>query len=410
MKHAFSFGGLGLRIAALGVAQIINWGALYYTLALIGPKIIAETGWSEGFVYSGFAIATLLIGAVGPLSGRLVDRHGGRSVMICGTLVSACGMVILSQADTPFLFLFAWAVMGLGMSACLYDSSFASLAQLAGPTTRRAISGLTLVAGFSSTVTWPITSALLKQTDWRGVCLFDAMVMLCVSGPLIFFALRKPYPPLAAKPATDLDEDNKRTKPTNGTALVPKDKTLKAMILFALIFTTQGFVLNAMSIHVLSLFETLGMSAGAAMFAGTLIGPSQVAARFIELLFGRNLSVMALGLVTMALFPIALTIPLILPPTIATACIYGLVYGASAGLSTIARGVMPYELFGADGYGRRLGLLAAPALLAKAFAPATIALIAEAQGPVGALSTCIAIALIALLATIALDRTVRSTH
>ncbi|NBU13956.1 MAG: MFS transporter, partial [Alphaproteobacteria bacterium] len=117
MKHAFSFGGLGLRIAALGVAQIINWGALYYTLALIGPKIISETGWSEGFVYSGFAIATLLIGAVGPFSGRLVDRHGGWPVMICGTLIAASGMVILSQADNPFLFLIAWAVMGLGMSA-----------------------------------------------------------------------------------------------------------------------------------------------------------------------------------------------------------------------------------------------------------------------------------------------------
>ncbi|MEI6573886.1 MAG: MFS transporter [Alphaproteobacteria bacterium] len=410
MKHAFSFGGLGLRIAALGVAQIINWGALYYTLALIGPKIITETGWSEGFVYSGFAIATLLIGAVGPLSGRLVDRHGGRSVMICGTLIAASGMVILSQADNTFLFLVAWAVMGLGMSACLYDSSFASLAQLAGPTTRRAISGLTLVAGFSSTVTWPITSALLVHTNWRGVCLFDAIIMLCVSGPLIFFALRKPYPPLATISATDLDEDSERAKATSGKALVPKDKMLKAMILFALTFTTQGFVLNAMSIHVLSLFETLGMSAGAAMIAGTLIGPSQVAARFIELLFGRSLSVMGLGLVTMALFPVALAIPLILPPTIATACIYGLVYGASAGLSTIARGVMPYELFGAERYGRRLGLLAAPALLAKAFAPATIALIAEAKGPVTALSTCIAIALIALLATIALDRTVRSTR
>jgi hypothetical protein len=71
---------------------------------------------------------------------------------------------------------------------------------------------------------------------------------------------------------------------------------------------------------------------------------------------------------------------------------------------------MPYELFGAEGYGRRLGLLAAPALLAKAFAPATIALIAEAKGTVIALSTCIAIALVALLATIALDRAVRSTR
>ena len=410
MKQSFTFGGLGLRIAALGIAQIINWGALYYTLALIGPKIINETGWSEGFVYSGFAIATLLMGAFGPVSGRLVDRHSGLPVMITGTLIAAGGMALLSRADNPALFLAAWGVMGLGMSACLYDSSFASLAQLSGPMTRRAISGLTLVAGFSSTVTWPITSALLMQTDWRGICVFDAIIMLCVSGPLIFFALRKPYPPLDTVPVAELNDNDELTKKISGTALVPKDKMLKAMILFALIFTTQGFVLNAMSIHVLSLFETLGMSAVAAMIAGTLIGPSQVAARLIELLFGRNLSVMGLGLVTMALFPLALAIPLIMPPTIATACVYGLVYGASAGLSTIARGVMPYELFGADGYGRRLGFLSAPALLAKAFAPASIALIAQAQGPVIALSTCIAIALIALLATIALDRTVRSAR
>ncbi len=408
MKHAFSFGGLGPRIAALGVAQIINWGALYYTLALIGPKILAETGWSDGFVYSGFAIATLLMGVFGPLSGRLVDRHGGLPVMLTGTLISASGMVILSQSTSVVLFSIAWGVMGLGMSACLYDSSFASLAQLSGSATRRAISGLTLVAGFSSTVTWPITSILLTQMDWRGICLFDAAVMLCISGPLIFYALRKPYPSLVASTPINASDEADLTKIISGTAQVSKDKLVKAMILFALIFSAQGFVLNAMSIHVLSLFETLGMSVGAAMLAGTLIGPSQVAARFIELLFGRNLSVMGLGLVTMGLFPVALAIPLLLPPTLATACIFGLIYGASAGLSTIARGVMPYELFGAEGYGRRLGLLSAPALVAKAFAPATIAMVTDAKGPVVALSTCIAIALIALLATIALDRSVRS--
>ena len=165
-----------------------------------------------------------------------------------------------------------------------------------------------------------------------------------------------------------------------------------------------------MSIHVLSLFETLGMSAGAAMLAGALIGPSQVAARLIELMFGRALSVMGLGLITMGLFPVALTIPLILPPTLVTAFIFGLVYGASAGLSTIARGVMPYELFGAEGYGRRLGFLSAPALLAKAFAPATIAIVIDAKGPVVALICCVAIAILALSATYALDRTVRASR
>ncbi|MBM3637569.1 MAG: MFS transporter, partial [Alphaproteobacteria bacterium] len=79
-----------------------------------------------------------------------------------------------------------------------------------------------------------------------------------------------------------------------GVAQVSKDNLLKAMILFALIFAAQGFVVNAMAIHVLSLFETLGMSAGAAMLAGALIGPSQVAALLIELFFGRTISAMGL--------------------------------------------------------------------------------------------------------------------
>lgn len=410
MKAIFSFHGLGPRITALGVAQIINWGALYYTLALIGPKIIAETDWSEGFVYSGFAIATLLMGVFGPLSGRFVDRHGGLPVMLVGTLISASGMIILSLAHQTYMYLLAWGVMGLGMSACLYDSSFASLTHLAGPTTRRAISGLTLVAGFSSTFTWPITSSLLSYTDWRGICFIDAAVMICVSGPLIVFALRKPYPLLTSITDNDLRDDETDLPVITGVAQVSKDKMLKAMIFFALIFAAQGFVLNAMSIHVLSLFETLGMSAGAAMLAGALIGPSQVAARLIELMFGRALSVMGLGLITMGLFPVALTIPLILPPTLVTAFIFGLVYGASAGLSTIARGVMPYELFGAEGYGRRLGFLSAPALLAKAFAPATIAIVIDAKGPVVALICCVAIAILALSATYALDRTVRASR
>lgn len=410
MKPIYSFHGLGPRITALGIAQIINWGVLYYTLALIGPKIIAETGWSEGFVYSGFAMATLLMGACGPLSGRLVDRHGGLPVMLGGTLVSALGLIILGSSHNAYVYSLAWAVMGLGMSACLYDSSFASLTQLAGSSTRRAISGLTLVAGFSSTFTWPITSALLTWTDWRGVTFIDALAMICISGPMIAYALRKPYPLNTALTGEDKSDEDDLSLPLTGVAQVPKENHLKAMILFAMIFAAQGFVLNAMSIHVLSLFENLGMSAGAAMLAGTLIGPSQVAARLIELLFGRSLSVMNLGLITMGLFPLALAVPLLLPPSLMTAFIFGVVYGASAGLSTIVRGVMPYELFGAEGYGRRLGLLSAPALLAKAFAPAAVAIIIDAHGPELAVLSCITIASMALIATAALDRTVRGAR
>lgn len=212
------------------------------------------------------------------------------------------------------------------------------------------------------------------------------------------------------KSRKNLSEYEALAPDVTGVAQVSKDNLLKAMILFALIFAAQGFVVNAMAIHVLSLFETLGMSAGAAMLAGALIGPSQVAALLIELFFGRTISAMGLGLITMGLFPVALAVPLVLPPTLATAFFFGVVYGASAGLSTIARGVMPYELFGAEGYGRRLWLLSAPSLIAKAFAPAAIAIVIDAKGPKMALLCCVTIAILALSATIALDRTVRASR
>jgi MFS family permease len=408
MKTVLAFDGLGSRIAALGLAQIINWGVLYYTLALIGPLVIAETGWSEAFVYSGFAVATILTGLYGPFAGRSVDRLGGLPVMLVGTSISAIGVLILGFSSNATTYLIAWAIMGIGMSACLYDSSFAALAQMAGPMTRRAISGLTLVAGFSSTVTWPLTSLLLAVTDWRGVCFADAAAMIGVATPLIGFALRSTQRQTTDPASNVLADRETRTRPA--PALVSRDRAIPAMILFALIFTAQGFVVNAMSIHVLSLFTALGMGGAAAMLAGTLIGPAQVAARLIELIFGKNLSAIRLGLITMGLFPIALLVPLICPPSIATALCFGIVYGASAGLSTIARGVMPYELFGAEGYGRRLGLLSSPTLLAKAFAPAGIAAVMGAFGPEGAFWACVATGAFAFIATIGLAATVKSSR
>ena len=407
MKTILTFDGLGSRIAALGFAQIINWGVLYYTLALIGPLVMAETGWSEAFVYSGFAVATILTGLCGPFAGRAVDRLGGLPVMMVGTAISAVGVLILGLAYSATTYLIAWAMMGIGMSACLYDSSFAALAQMAGPMTRRAISGLTLVAGFSSTITWPLTSLLLTITGWRGVCFADAAAMIGVAVPLIWVALRSTRRNHigSAFRATGTEENSARSKPGS----VPHDRVIQAMILFALIFTAQGFVVNAMSIHVLSIFTALGMGGTAALLAGTLIGPAQVAARLIELIFGKNLSAMRLGLITMGLFPIGLLVPLICPPSIATALCFGIVYGASAGLSTIARGVMPYELFGAEGYGRRLGLLSSPTLLAKAFAPAAIAAVMGAFGPEGAVWTCVAAGAFAFMLTIGLAVTVRSS-
>jgi len=396
---------LRFTLLGLGVGQIINWGVLYYTLALIGPHIVRETGWSEGFVYSGFAVATIATGLFGPLSGQMIDRLGGSPVMLTGTFIGATGMALMALSWQWPVYLLAWTIMGVGMSACLYDSTFAAIARFAGSTTRKSISLVTLIAGFASTVSWPATSALLIHFNWREVVMFDAVLMVAISMPAIYFGLKNSDSiglTLKANPSVAHHQASGLTSP-----ILSEQNFPAAMMLFAVVLTALGFVANALSVHIITLFQSLGIDAGSALLAGALIGPAQVGARVLELAFGRKLSAMGLGILPVVLMPIGFIIPLALGTNPAVAVLFGLVYGASNGLATIARGVVPYALFGPSGYGRRLGLISAPALIVKAAAPAIFATILAAYGPFIAILFVLGVSLLATLAMMGLTILVR---
>ena len=71
----------------------------------------------------------------------------------------------------------AWLLLGVGMGAGLYDAAFAALGRIYGDAARRSITGITLIAGFASTVGWPLTAwglethrlaqHLLRLGGWR---------------------------------------------------------------------------------------------------------------------------------------------------------------------------------------------------------------------------------------------------
>ena len=69
----------------------------------------------------------------------------------------------------------------------------------------------------------------------------------------------------------------------------------------------------------------------------------------------------------LALHPVGATALLAAGPVAAP--IFGLLHGAGNGLMTIAKGTLPLSIFGHQGYGRRQGLLAAPARVSQALAP-----------------------------------------
>src|SRR5262249_21381201 len=128
--------------------------------------------------------------------GRMIDRHGGRGVLVLSNVVLASGLVALSGASGPVSLFGAWAILGIGMALGLYDAGFATLTALYGADARSPITGITLLAGFASTLSWPLSSFLDDAAGWRGTCLVWAALNVLLALPVNRFLV-----PLPARPA-----------------------------------------------------------------------------------------------------------------------------------------------------------------------------------------------------------------
>jgi len=380
-------------VPVLGITQILSWGTIFYTPVLIVPLIAAEHGWSMSFAMGGFSLALLVAGLVAPTVGRSIDRFGGQVVMTIGSLIGALGLVLIGHADNPIAYYAVWMVLGIAMSANLYDSAFATLGRIFGAAARRPITALTLAGGFASTVSWPATYFLLEAVGWRGTYLVYAVLLACISAPLHAFALPRGRFE-ASKPTSTGVKAPDTVLPPHGLPF----------ILVASAFACYAFVPSGLSAHLLAIFARSGIDAGTVVWIGALFGPAQVGARLIEFSFGRNVHPLwvvrfALGVLLSAFVMLA-----VLGISAPVAAAFALLFGGANGLVTITRGAVPLMLFGASGYGRLMGRLAGPFLAVQAAAPLVMAFVVERMSDAGALALAAGFAASALICFILIRR------
>ncbi len=364
---------------ALGITELITWGTTFYMLGVLGRPISAATGWSQSFVFGGMTAGLVASGLISTWAGRLVDRHGGRIVMTLGLLLAAAGLLVIAAARTEWVYIAGWLMLGPAMRMILYDAAFAAIVQVLPTRGRRAISYLTLFGGLASTVFWPIGHWLDGLIGWRATLVVFAALCLFVALPLTWWGLARreqrgqdgPGPAADSVPAGHPDHAQ---PPLIGSA------KLAAVLLFGLVLAANSFVFGAVSVHLVSILEGSGLALGVAVGLASLKGIAQVAGRAWELYFGQGLSAVMLGRLAIALLPVSLAVLVLTGASFETALLFTLLLGISQGLVTIVRGAVPLALFGAEGYGTMLGILATPQLLMSAVAPFAFAAIVEAFG------------------------------
>jgi hypothetical protein len=249
------------------------------------------------------------------------------------------------------------------MALGLYDAAFAALTKFYGNEAGGPITGITLFAGFASTVSWPLSSLLNHALGWRETCLVWAAVNILISLPLNRFLL--PFP---TQPA------HLRQMPGVRVSWKP----YKEMFLLAFVFAAAWFVTGSMAAHLPRLLEGAGATPLQAVAAAALVGPAQVAARLVEFFVLRRGHPLVSARIAALLHPLGAVALFLMGPS--GAAIFAVLYGAGNGLLTIARGTVPLAVFGPHGYGERTGLLGAPARAVQAFAPLGFGLLLDLMG------------------------------
>ena len=368
----------------LGLNQLLSWATSFYAPAVITSAAAAELELPSAQLMGGFSAALLVAGVCAPRIGRWIDRQGGRGPLAASTLVLAAGLTCLAGAQGLASWYAGWGLLGLGMALGLYDAAFATAGRLLGLSAGPVITGITLIAGFASTLGWPLGMALLPQLGWRGLLLAYAGLQLLVNLPLVLACLPRGLPPPVPKP-------------TAAPGPAPGRLSAASVMLACLagFFTLRWFMTSAIAAHILPLIGGLGLEGGQAMLAAMLIGPGQVLGRLLEWRLAGRIGPLARARLGALLFPLGA--PLLLLGGPAGICGFMLLYGMSNGILTVNRGSLPLLVCGPAGYAARLGWLAVPVLLAQAVAP-TLAAPAVSALPAGAmLLACCGVAGVATL-------------
>ena len=375
-----------LTVGKLGTAVTIAYASTYYLLAILAKDMAHSLGLAASTVFLAFSVALLVSAALGPIAGRLVDHYGGRTVLASTSFIFAAGLSALSAAQGPVSLFAAWMLIGVAMSAGFYEAAFSTLVRLYGSSARSSITGITLIAGFASTIGWPLTSWLNIEFGWRGACLAWAAIHLLIAWPL---NLLLPSISIARAASPDAPAASQVTM-----LAAPSTSWLLAFV-----FGVTWFISTAMAAHLPQLLQVNGVGLASAIAFASLVGPAQVAGRLLEYGLLRNVSPLVSARIAStahaagALIFLAMGVP--------AGVVFTVLHGAGNGVMTIANGTLPLLFFGPSGYGARQGKLMMPARFAQALAPFIFGLAIERFGA-SALWFSIALGLAAFLALLVL--------
>lgn len=357
-------------IATLCVTETISWGIIYYGFPVFLQSMEHDLRASRVAVAGALSIALAVSALAAVPVGRWIDRHGARALMTAGSCLAFALVLAWSRVHSVGALYAVWTAMGVAMAMILYQPAFAAVVQWFPQHRERALLTITLAAGFASTIFMPIEAWLLAWIGWRTTLTVLAIFLAAVTIPAHALALRAPAglgrgAEAAGHAATDA---------TLGAAL-----RQGVFWILALAFALANFTTTTVNVHMMPYLGQHGYSTRLAASIVGWIGGMQVPGR---LLFVPISAWLGAAWVTGSIFFAEAAAMLLLAAGVLGAGLVPMIllYGAAAGMLTLAQATVVADIWGRRHYGSIAGAMAIPANLARALGPVGAAVVYAALG------------------------------
>ena len=345
----------------LSLAQLITWGSVFYTFALLLEPVERELGLTRAQSSLAFSLALLAEGVFAYPVGRWIDRGHERAVMTGGSLLVAATLAWHSQIHSVAAFYAAWALLGAALAATLYTPVFAVVTRRFPGDFRRAIITMTFLVGLASSVFIPLSAWLIAAFGWRHALLVLAAVHLLVCVPLHAVCLRGAPPALAVRTA-------------DGHSPQRLVRSAPFVLIGVFVVGMMG-ITAAIPPHLISLLRESGLREAWVIAIPATIGVMQVLGRLLLYFFEHRFDLHLANRLIPVLIPLALTALIAGAASPAAGLAFVVLYGLGNGMLTIVKGTAIAQYVSREHVASLNGALGLPQAIARAIAPLLLGLL-----------------------------------
>lgn len=356
----------------------LGYGTWLYSFGVFFKPMMAEFGWSRAMTSGAYSLRSIQGGIASPVLGWVIDKYGGRVVMIGGAILSGLGFVLMYFVNSLWSFyLINGVILSIGMGAMLYLSAFTVIAKWFVRRLSLALSLMSVGAGVGGLICAPASALLISHFGWRMAFVVTGLVTWAVALPLALVIRNSP-----AEKGLLMDGDEPAPDQpsacgpdgSSGAPLAQTDFTLRQALLsrpFWLLvggFFFQGMAQSVVVVHAIPALTDAGLPLGlAALSLGLVMGVSIIG----RLLFGylgdrvekRTLFMICYAMVSAG--TLVLMVAHTMPVTFLFIALFGIGYGGTIPLDPAIRA----EYFGRAAFAKIQGIMSPLIMVSSATGP-----------------------------------------